>query len=184
MKRLVFILLIPFFLLACGQAEDPMVTYTSPNYAISLQMPESWAVEDNEDSITLVSDEAILLTNETGDGARINITVSPSTFTGTAATTEMIDTAVRSFRAQEGVEVRQEIEATTINNQTAVQTVLVGPDTNGSETVLRYLVIENFTMNLTAVVAAVHSADQDEQYGQLIVDIVNSIQLGEATPAP
>ncbi|MEZ4593463.1 MAG: hypothetical protein R3D55_20295 [Chloroflexota bacterium] len=44
--------------------------------------------------------------------------------------------------------------------------------------------IENLTVNVTAVVAAVHDANQNDRYGQLMADIVNSIQLGEATPAP
>lgn len=181
MKRLVLILLIPFFLLGCGPKEENLVTYTSLNYPITFQMPESWAVQDNEDSITIVSNEEMLLTNSMVDGAQINMTVSPSAFSGTAALTEMVDTAVRNFRAQEGVEVLQEIETTTINAQTAVQTVLRGPGTEGNEMILRYMVIENLSVNVTAVVAAVHDADQNDQYGQLMVDIVNSIQLEEVT---
>ncbi|MCA9899160.1 MAG: hypothetical protein KC433_13295 [Anaerolineales bacterium] len=182
MKRLAFLLFIPLFLLACGPKEENLVTYTSSNYPITLQVPESWSVEDNEDSITIASNEEMLLTNSVVNGAVINITVTPSTFTGTAALTEMVETAVRSFRAQEEVEVLQEIEQTTINAQTAVQTVLRGPSTEGNKIILRYVMIENLTVNQTAIVAAVHDASQNDQYGQLMADIVNSIQLGEEVP--
>lgn len=182
MKRLVLILFILFFLLACGPKEVNLVPYTSPNYPITFQLPESWVVEDNEDSITIASSEALLLDGMMTNGARINITVAPSFFTGTAVATEVIDTAVRNFRDQEETEIIQDIEPTNINAQTAVQTVLRGPDINGNEIILRYMVIENLTVNVTAVVAAVHDANQNDQYGQLMADIVNSIQLSGETP--
>lgn len=184
MKRLLVILLLPIFLLACGPSEVNLVPYTSPNYLITFQMPAEWAISDNADSITIASDEALLTTSSVTGGARINITAAPSFFTGSAAATEVIDTAVRNFREQESTEIIQEIEATTINTQAAVQTVLRGLDTNGNEIILRYVVIENLTVNQTAVVAAVHDASQNDEYGQLMADIVNSIQLGEATSKP
>jgi hypothetical protein len=96
----------------------------------------------------------------------------------------VIETAVRSFRNQEDTEVIQEIESLVINTQSAVQTVLRGQDTQGNQIILRYMVIENLTVNQTAVVAAIHDASQNDQYGQLMLDIVNSIQMGEPTPAP
>ena len=182
MNRLALLLLIPLFLFACGSAEGELVPYTSPNYPVTFQMPEGWAISDNEDSITLASDEALLLASSTANGARINITVTPSFFTGAATTTEIIDTAVRSFRNQEGSQFIQAIESVVINTQPAVQTVLRGADTAGSEVILRYVVIENLTVNQTAVVAAVHDASLNNEYGQLVADIVNSIQLSEEAP--
>ncbi|WP_420629859.1 hypothetical protein [Candidatus Leptofilum sp.] len=178
MKRLVFILLVPLFLLACGASEVTMVPYSSPNYAIRFDMPEGWTISDNEDSITIASEEA-LLTSGVAEGARVNITVTPSLFTGAANATEMVEAAVRTFRNQEWTELLQEVETTNINAQTAVQTVLRGQDSDGNEIILRYVVIENLTVNLTAVVAAVHDANQNNEYGQLMADIVNSIQLGQ-----
>lgn len=182
MKRLILIFLIPLFVLACGAAEDiggELVSYTSPNYPITLMMPERWAVSDNEDSITVASAEALLLANAVVDGARINITVTPGAFMGSANMTEVIDTAVRSFQEQDGVEVIQEMESRSINNQTAMEVVLRGPDTQGNEVILRYLVLESLASGQTAVVAAVHDASENDRYGQLMADIVNSIQLGE-----
>jgi hypothetical protein len=112
----------------------------------------------------------------------MNISVTPSIFTGSANATEVIDTAVRRFREQEGSELLQEIESRIINNQSAVETVLRGQDTEGNEIILRYMVIENLVVRQTAVIAAVHDADQNDRYGQLMADIVNSIQLGEELP--
>lgn len=184
MKRLVLLFLIPLFLLACGEAEATMIPYSSPNYPVTLQIPEAWAISDNEDSITIASEEALLLASSVNDGARVNISITPSQFTGSANATEVIETAVRSFRNQEDTEVIQEIESLVINTQSAVQTVLRGQDTQGNQIILRYMVIENLTVNQTAVVAAIHDASQNDQYGQLMLDIVNSIQMGAATPAP
>ncbi|GJM39905.1 MAG: hypothetical protein DHS20C20_01870 [Ardenticatenaceae bacterium] len=181
MKRLLLILLIPLFLLACGSSEVNLVPYSSTNYPVSFQMPEAWAVSDNEDSITIASDEALLFSSVAG-GARVNLVVTPSQFTGIANATELVETAVRNFREQDGAEVIQAVEVVTINTQTAVQTVLRGQDADGNEIILRYVVIENLTKNLTAVVAAAHDANQNSEYGQLMADIVNSIQLGPTFP--
>ena len=180
MKRLVLILLIPLFLLACSsnkEAGGELITYSSPNYPITFLVPEQWAVTDDEDSITVASQEALLFASAVADGARINITVAPSFFSGSARATEVIDTAVRNFREQDGAEVIQEIESRAINTQSAVETVLRGEDAEGNEVILRYLVIENLTVNQTAVVAAVHDARQNDVYGQVMADIVDSIQL-------
>jgi len=182
MKRLILLLLIPLFALACGATEDSggaLVSYTSPNYPITLMIPEQWAVSDNEDSITIASTEALLLANTVVDGARLNITVTLGAFMGNANITEVIETAVGQFRAQEGVEVLQEVETKSINNQSAVEIVLRGPDTEGNEVILRYLVVESLGSNQTAVIAAVHDASENDRYGQVMADIVNSIQLGE-----
>ncbi len=187
MKRLVLILMIPLFLLACrsdGETGGELVSYTSPNYPVTFLLPENWVVTDDADSITIASDESLLLASCVTDGARLNIAVTPSLFTGAANATEVLDTAVRQFRDQDGAEVIQEIENIVINTQPAVQTVLRGTDAQSNEIILRYVVIENLSVNQTAVVAAVHDADQNNQYGQLMADIVNSIQLGEPTPAP
>lgn len=187
MKRFVFILLIPLFLLGCGSDEEAggkLINYTSPNYPITMQMPENWVVMDNEDSITIASAESLLLANSVTEGARVNIIVTPSFFTGSANATEMIDTAVRNFREQAGAEVIQEIQPRALNTQSAVETVLRGKDTQDHEVILRYLIIENLSSNQTAVVTAVHDASQNDIYGQLMLDIVNSIQLGEPTPTP
>ena len=184
MKRLALFLLTPLFLLACGAAEASLLPYTSPNYPVTFQMPDGWTISDNEDSITLASDETLLLASSVTDGARINITVTPSLFTGAAASTEAIETAVRNFRNQEGTEVIQAIESVVINTQPAVQTVLRGTNTDGREVFLRYVVIENWSVNQTAVVAALHDAGLNNEYGPIVADIVNSIQLGEPTPAP
>src|SRR5690606_33898606 len=122
MKRLFLLLLIPLFALACGTADDTggeLVSYTSPNYPIRFTMPEAWAVSDNEDSITIASAESLLLANTVVDGARINMTVTLGAFMGNANITEVIETAVRQFREQEGVEVLQEVETKSINNQSA-----------------------------------------------------------------
>ena len=186
MKRLVLILMIPLFLLACrsdNEAGGEMVPYISPNYPIVFAMPENWAVTDDADSITIASAESLLASSVTG-GARINIVVTPSQFSGTGNAMELLDAAVRNFRDQEGAETIQEIESVVINTQSAVQTVLRGPDAQGNEVILRYMVIENLTVGQTAVIAAVHDAELNNQYGQLMSDIVNSIQLGEPTPAP
>jgi hypothetical protein len=185
MKRWVLILVIPLFLVACGSADDTggeLVAYTSPNYPVTLRLPEQWAILDNEDSITIASEESLLLASAVTDGARMNISVTPSIFTGSANATEVIDTAVRRFREQEGSELLQEIESRIINNQSAVETVLRGQDTEGNEIILRYMVIENLVVRQTAVIAAVHDANQNDRYGQLMADIVNSIQLGEELP--
>ena len=182
MKRLILIFLIPLFLLACGATEDTggeLVSYTSPNYPITLMVPEKWAVSDNEDSITIASAESLLLANTVEDGARLNITVAPGAFMGNTNISEVIDMAVRSFQEQEGAEVIQELESKSINNQTAMEIVLRGPDTEGNEVILRYLVLESLGSNQTAVIAAVHDASENERYGQLMADIVNSIRLGE-----
>ena len=101
---------------------------------------------DNEDSITIASDEALLFANSVAGGARLNIIVTPSFFTGSANATEVIDTAVRNFREQDGAEVIQAIESRTINGQPTAETVLRGLDTQGNEIILRYLVIENLTV--------------------------------------
>ncbi|MBK8903336.1 MAG: hypothetical protein IPM53_19290 [Anaerolineaceae bacterium] len=181
MKRLILILLIPLFVLACGAAEDSggeLVSYTSPNYPITFMMPERWALSDNEDSITIATAESLLLANTVVDGARINITVTPGFFMGNTNVSEVIDTAVRQFREQEGVTVIQEMESKSINNQSAVEIVLRGPDTQGNEVILRYLVLESLASNQTAVIAAVHDASKNGRYGQLMADIVNSIELG------
>ncbi len=185
MKRLLFILLIPLLLLACRSNDETggeMVPYTSPNYPITLQMPEAWAVSDDADSITIASDESLLLASSVTDGARANIVVSPSLFTGTANATEVLETAVRTFRAQEEVEVIQEIENIVINTQPTVQIVLRGPDSQGNTVIFRYMVMQNLTVGQTAVIAAVHDADQNNQYGPVMAEIVNSIRLGEMTP--
>ena len=182
MKRLILIFLIPLLVLACGEADDTggeLVSYTSPNYPISFTMPAAWAVSDNEDSITIASAESLLLANTVVDGARINMTVTLGAFMGNANVTEVIKTAVGQFQAQEGVEVLQEVETKLINNQSAVEIVLRGPDTEGNEVILRYLVLESLGSNQTAVIAAVHDASENERYGQLMADIVNSIRLGE-----
>lgn len=187
MKRLVLILLIPLFLLACGSADEAggkLIPYSSPNYPINFLLPEKWAVADDEDSISIASEESLLFADSVTDGARVNIIVTPSFFTGSSSATEMVDTAVRNFREQEGVTIIQEVEPKTINTQAAVETVLRGKDTQGNEIILRYLVIENLSVNQTAVVAAVHDANQNDRYGQVMVDIINSIQLEAATPAP
>lgn len=178
MKRLVLFFLIPLFLLACGPGEANFVPYSSPNYPITFQMPEAWAISDNEDSITIASEEDLLFSSVL-NGARINITVTPSLFTGTANAQLAVEAAVHNIRKQDEVEVIQEIELVTINTQSAVQTVLRGQDADGNEIILRYVIIENFTESLTAVVAAVHDANENNEYGQLMADIVNSIQLGE-----
>lgn len=185
MKRLILILLIPLFMLACGAADDTggeLVSYTSPNYPITFMMPEAWVVSDNEDSITIASAESLLLADTVVDGARLNITVTPGAFLGNANITEVIDTAVRQFREQEGVEVMQERETKSINNQPAVEIVLRGPDTEGNEVILRYLVLESLGSNQTAVIAAVHDASENDRYGQVMADIVNSMQLGTGNP--
>ena len=182
MKRLILILLIPLFLLACRSDDEiggELVPYSSTTYPITFLMPELWATADDEDSITIASGESLLFANSVADGARINITVTPSFFTGSNGAMEMIDTAVRNFREQDGTEVIQEVQTTVINTQPAVETVLRGLDSQGNEIILRYVVIENLTVNQTAVVAAVHDASQNNRYGQLMADIVTSIQLGE-----
>ena len=184
MKRLIFLFLIPLFLLACGPSDAAFVPYSSPNYAITLQMPDDWAIIDNEDSITIASEEGALAAKSVTNGARVNITVAPSLFTGISSTSEFVETAVSSFLEQEGSEEIQAIESVTINGQTAVQTVLRAQDTQGTEIILRYVVIQNLAEGQTAVVAAVHDASQNNTYGQIIADIVNSIQLGEAIPTP
>lgn len=187
MKRLVLILLIPLFLLACRSDDESggaLIPYTSPNYPITLQMPENWAITDDADSISIASDESLLLASSVADGARINIVVTPSLFTGTANATEVLDTAVRNFREQAGAEVIQEVENIVINTQPTVQIVLRGPDSQGNTVIFRYLVMQNLAAGQTAVIAAVHDAALNNQYGQLMSDIVNSIQLDEATPVP
>ena len=184
MKRLVLILLIPLFLFACrseDEAGGKLISYTSPNYPITFQMPENWVVNDDEDSISIASAESLLLASSITEGARLNIIVTPSFFTGNANAIEVIDTAVHNFREQSGAEVIQEVQSRPINTQSAVETVLRGQDTEGNEVILRYLVIENLSVNQTAVVAAVHDASQNNLYGQLMADIVNSIQLGDTS---
>jgi hypothetical protein len=184
MKRLFLFLLIPLFLLACGsndEAGGDLTPYESPNYPITFLMPENWVVIDDEDSITIASAESLVLASSVRDGARVNIIVTPSFFTGIANATEVIDTAVRNFREQEGAEVIQEIQSRPINTQSAVETVLRGQDMEGHEIILRYLVIENLSVNHMAVVTAVHDASQNNVYGQLIADIVNSIQMGNTS---
>ncbi len=186
MKRLALILLIPLFFLACTNedADGELIAYASPNYPVTFLLPEQWAIMDNEDSITIASEESLLLASAVTAGARVNISVTPSIFTGSANATEVIDTAVRRFREQTGTELLQEVESRIINNQSAVETVLRGQDTEGNEIILRYMVIENLVVRQTAVVAAVHDASQNDRYGQIMANIVNSIQLGEPTPAP
>jgi len=187
MKRLLFILLVPLFLLACrsdNKAEVKLVPYTSPNYPVTFLMPENWAVSDDADSITIASAESLLLASSVTEGARANIVVTPSLFTGTANATEILEAAVRNFRNHEGTEVIQETENIVVNTQPTVQVVLRGPDTQGNEVIFRYMVMQNLAVGQTAVVATVHDANQNNQYGQLVSDIVNSIQLGEPTLAP
>ncbi|MEZ4593464.1 MAG: hypothetical protein R3D55_20300 [Chloroflexota bacterium] len=70
--------------------------------------------------------EALLTASSVTDGARINITVSPSFFTGTAVASEVIDTAVR-FRDQEETEIIQEIEPTNINAKRPCKPCCVAP---------------------------------------------------------
>ncbi len=187
MKRLVLLLLIPLFLLACrsdDQVSGELISYSSPNYPITLLMPENWAITDDADSITIASDEALLLARSVTDGARITITVAPSLFTGTADATEMLETAVHNFRDQQGAEVIQETENIVINTQPTTQIVLRGPDSQGNTIIFRYMVMQNLAAGQTAVVAAVHDANLNNQYGQVMADIVNSIQLGEPTLVP
>lgn len=188
MKRLVYIfLLLPLFLLACSSDDETggkLVPYTSPNYPITLLMPENWVVTDDADSITIASAESLLLASSVTEGARLNIVVTPSFFTGTANATEVLDTAVRTFRNREGAEVIQEMENIVINGQPTVQVVLRGPDSQGNTIIFRYMVMQNLVAGQTAVVAAVHDADLNNQYSQLMADIVNSIQIGEPTPEP
>ena len=187
MKRLVLIILIPLFLLACrsdNKTEVALVPYTSPNYPVTFLMPENWVVSDDADSISIASAESLLLAKSVTEGARVNFTVTPSLFTGTANATEVLETAVRNFRDQEGTQVIQEIENIVINSQPTVEIVLRGPDSQGNTIILRSMVMQNLAAGQTAVVTAVHDADLNNQYGQLMSDIVNSIQLGEAAPVP
>lgn len=187
MKRLVLFLMIPLFLLACrsdNESDGELMPYSSPNYPVTFSLPENWTITDDADSITIASDESLLLASSVTEGARINIVVTPSLFTGTSNATEVLDTAVRNFRDQEGTEVIQEVENIVINTQPTVQIVLRGPDTQGNTVIFRYLVMQNLAVGQTAVIAAVHDADLNNQYGQLMSDIVNSIQLGEPTPVP
>ena len=180
MKRLILILLIPLLLLACNSDDEingELVPYSSDNYPITFLKPELWTISDDEDSITIASKEGLLFANTVTEGARINIIVTQSFFTGSANAMEVIDRAVRDFRDSEGAEIIQDIESKTINTQSAVETVLRGKDSQGNEVIFRYLVIENLVVNQTAVVAAVHDANQNDQYGQLMVDIISSIQL-------
>lgn len=180
MKRLLFLLLIPLFLLACGSAnrnKENLVAYSSPNYPVTFMMPENWAISDDADSITIASNEALLFASTVKTGARINIVVTPSFFTGSANAKEVVDTAVRNFREQEGVEIIQEIQPMVVLNQQAIETVLSGKDSQGNPIILRYLIIENPSISQTAVVAAVHDTALNNQYGQLMADIVATIQL-------
>ncbi|MCP4415763.1 MAG: hypothetical protein GY805_04020 [Chloroflexi bacterium] len=185
MKRLLFLLLIPLILLACDSDKEVggnLVSYSSPNYPVTFMKPENWAISDDEDSITIATEEDFLFAASVVEGARINIVVTPAFFTGSANATEVIDTAVRNFREQEGIEIIQEIQPVIVSNQQAVETVLRGKDSEGNEIVLRYLVIENPTISQTAVVAAVHDANKNNSYGQLMADIVASIQLRSSEP--
>ncbi len=184
MKRLFFLLLIPLILLACRSdeiVEATLISYSSPNYPVTFMMPEGWAISDDEDSITIATQEDLLLAATVVKGARINIIVTPSFFVGSTNATEIIDTAVRNFREQAGAEIIQEIQPIVINSQQATETVLRGNDSQGNEVILRYLLIENPTINQTAVIAAVHDASQNNVYGQLMADIVASIQLVDAS---
>ncbi|WP_420645490.1 hypothetical protein [Candidatus Leptofilum sp.] len=182
MKRLVLFFLIPLFLLACSPSEVTLVPYSSTNYPITFEMPDGWAINDDKDSITIASEEDLLLASSVAGGARVNLTVTSSLFMGVANATDVVEAAVRNFLEQEEGEELQAVESTVINGQTAVQTVIRAQDTQGTEIILRYVVIENLTASQTAVVAAVHDASQNNEYGQLMADIVNSIQLGEAAP--
>lgn len=187
MKRLVLILLIPILLLACRSEDETngaLIPYSSSNYPITFSLPENWAITDDADSITIASEESLLLASSVTEGARINMVITPSLFTGTSNATEVLDTAVRSFRDREGTEVIQEIENIVINTQPTVQIVLRGPDSQGNSVIFRYMVMQNLGTGQTAVIAAVHDANQNNQYGQLMSDIVNSIELGEPTPEP
>lgn len=180
MKRLLVLLLIPLFVLACGAADrskEDLVAYSSPNYPVTFMMPEDWAINDDADSITIASEEDLLFASSVILGARINIAVTPSFFTGSANAREVVETAVRSFREQEGIEVIQEIQPMVVLNQQAIETVLSGKDSQGNPIILRYLIIENPTIGQTAVVAAVHDTTLNNEYGQLMADIVATIQL-------
>ncbi len=180
MKRLALILLIPLFLMGCGlsnAAKETLVSYSSPNYPVTFMMPEGWAINDDADSITIASQEDLLFASSVVSGARINITITPSFFTGSDNAKEVVETAVRSFREQEGIEIIQEIQPMIVLNQQAIETVLSGNDSQGNPIILRYLIIENPTISQTAVVAAVHDTTQDNIYGQLLADIVATIQL-------
>jgi hypothetical protein len=184
MKRLALILLIPLILLACRsdeKIEATLISYSSPNYPVTFMMPEEWAISDDADSITIATREDLLFAATVVEGARINMIITPSFFVGSTNATEIIDTAVRTFREQEGVEIIQEIQPIVISSQQATETVLRGSDSQGNEVILRYLLIENPTINQTAVVAAVHDASQNNVYGQLMADIVASIQLVDAS---
>ena len=184
MKRLVLILLLPLFLLACDSDEaagGKLISYSSTNYPITFQVPENWVIMDDADSITIASTESLLSASSVEDGARINIVVSPSFFVGSNTAMELVDTAVRNFREQDGAEIIHETEMTNINTQAAAQTVLRGPDALGNEIIYRYMFIENLSVNQTAVVAAVHDAKHNNLYGQLMADIVNSIQLEDTS---
>ncbi|MCB8924392.1 MAG: hypothetical protein H6652_02070 [Ardenticatenaceae bacterium] len=185
MKRFLIFLLLPLFLLACdstGNENGDLVPYSSENYPITFLKPENWAISDDADSISIATEADLLTANSIKGGARINIVVTPALFMGSGMATEMVDAAVRSFRDQAETDIIQETAATTIDTQSAVQTVLRGPDAQGNEIIFRYVVIENLTVGQTAVVAAVHDAKLNNEYGQLMADIVNSIQLGEETP--
>lgn len=184
MRRLARLMIILLLVVACGSAEEAvgeLLPYSSPNYPLTIMIPEDWAVTDNEDSITIASSEALLSGNSVEDGARINITVSPSFFSGSDNAREVIEAAVRSIREQEEAEVIQEIHNVAINSQLGLETVVRGRDAQDTEVILRYVVIENPSVLQSAVVVAVHDANENGRYGQLMNDIVNSIQLGDTS---
>jgi hypothetical protein len=148
----------------------PLVDYESPNYAVTFQLPEAWIVNDNEDAITIRSNDAA------NPDVRIEMTLVPSALLGGGNLMELIEIGSESFAAQEGAEVLQEAAMTTFNNQRAAHTQVRGP--NGEEKAfLEYIVVMSNTGDQAATIVAMTRESTEAENLPIVAAILNSIEL-------
>jgi len=183
MQRRLFILLlfVEFITVtACGPSPDPqkaLIPYESPNYRVNLVYPSDWALDENEDSISIASQAELINGASMANGASLNITIIPAGVMSTTDLIELIETTVRSFREQENAEVIQEPVSSPINNQLAATTVIRGQDQSGNNVILQYTIILSQKSDQIAFITALNDADQADTYRPIIEAIISSIKL-------
>lgn len=179
MKKALFWLLSAFvlFCVACDSAPDTptvldvtYIDYESPNYRVSFRYPQGWIVDDNLDSITILSSAG------QPPETRLELTVVPTASMGGGDLLPLVEVGSQSLTNQEGAELVREVRGLVINNQQAAH-VQVRAESGGSRIFFEYALILSNTTDQVATIAAITQSNTETAYLPVVADILNSITL-------
>ena len=162
-NKYLFILtaLFTLVLAACGgDGQGEWATYTSDEVGLSFELPDSWAIQEDGESITFANEEALLNADLISDGGGGYVSVEPvESYGGEDDPKRLLDLLVADFTDDGDLAVVEPVAAMDLNGQTAATVTLEGLLDTQPGTFVVVVIIANERL---ALILGIDGSDEGE----------------------